>query len=269
MNDLLPWSSTGITANRNWPSAPVVAVLKERLKRLVAEPDTTRKAELFKQTDTSSLTARKDPFAAPDTEPHTDRPFNNETASYVNTARIVRYGYRSFDRQWIIADRRLLDRSRPELWAARLPGQMFVIEQHSQPVSDGPGVMLSALIPDAHHFNNRGGRALPMLHPGGRPNIAKGLLGALSTISGRKLTAEDLIAYIAGVTAHPGFTEQFTEELDTPESASRSPPTLNCSNKPSTSAATRSGYIPTPNGSPLSTAATSDTPRVTRTASPT
>ncbi|ORW16176.1 hypothetical protein AWC17_15120 [Mycobacterium nebraskense] len=216
LNDLLPWSSTGITANRNWPSAPVVAVLKERLKRLVAEPDTTRKAELFKQTDTSSLTARKDPFAAPDTEPHTDRPFNNETASYVNTARIVRYGYRSFDRQWIIADRRLLDRSRPELWAARLPGQMFVIEQHSQPVSDGPGVMLSALIPDAHHFNNRGGRALPMLHPGGRPNIAKGLLGALSTISGRKLTAEDLIAYIAGVTAHPGFTEQFTEELDTP-----------------------------------------------------
>lgn len=216
LNDLLPWSSTGITANRNWPSAPAVAVLKERLKRLVAEPDTARKAELFKQTDASSLTARKEPFAASDTEPHTDRPFNNETASYVNTARIVRYGYRSFDRQWIIADRRLLDRSRPELWAARLPGQMFVIEQHSQPVSDGPGIMVSALIPDAHHFNNRGGRALPMLHPGGRSNIAKGLLGALSTISGRVLTAEDLIAYIAGVTAHPGFTEQFTEELDTP-----------------------------------------------------
>ncbi|GFG54606.1 hypothetical protein MAGR_60470 [Mycolicibacterium agri] len=55
-----------------------------------------------------------------------------------------------------------------------------------------------------------------MLHPGGRPNVAKGLLGALSTISGRELTAEDLIAYIAGVTAHPGFTEKFTEELDTP-----------------------------------------------------
>lgn len=216
LNDLLPWSSTGITANRNWPSAPTVAVLKERLKYLVAETDTVRKAELFKQTDASTLNTRKEPFVASDTEPHTDRPFNNETASYVNTARIVRYGYRSFDRQWIIADRRLLDRSRPELWAARLPGQIFVIEQHSQPISDGPGVVFSALIPDAHHFNNRGGRALPTLHPGGRPNTAKGLLGAISMISGRELTAEDLIAYIAGVTAHRGFTDQFTDELATP-----------------------------------------------------
>ena len=57
---------------------------------------------------------------------------------------------------------------------------------------------------------------LPMLHPGGRVNMAEGLLGALSTISGRALSADDLVAYIAGVAAHPGFTERFAEELDTP-----------------------------------------------------
>lgn len=216
LNDLLPWSSTGITANRNWPSAPTPAVLRERLTALITETDATRKGELFKQTDTSTLSATKEPFASKDTEPNTTRQFNNETASYVKNARIVRYGYRAFDRQWIIADRRLLDRSRPELWAARQPGQLFVIEQHSQPISDGPGVVFSALIPDAHLFNNRGGRALPLLHPGGRPNLANGLLGALTTISGRELAATDLVAYIAGVTAHPAYTERFTDELETP-----------------------------------------------------
>jgi hypothetical protein len=216
LNDLLPWASTGVTANRNWPSGPSPTALRERLKVLVAEQDPARKSELFKQTDASTLAMAKEPFAASDTEPNTRRPFASETSAYLKTASIVRYGCRVFDRQWIIADRRVLDRSRPELWAARRPGQVFVIEQHSQPISDGPGVVFSALIPDAHHFNGRGGRALPMLHPGGRPNLAKGLLGALSTISGRGLAAADLVAYVAGVAAHPAFTERFTAELETP-----------------------------------------------------
>lgn len=99
---------------------------------------------------------------------------------------------------------------------------MFVIEQHAQPISDGPGVVFSALVPDMHHFNNRGGRALPVLHPGGRPNVAHGLLGALSTITGHELTPADLAAYIAGVAGHPAFTERFTDELETPVSGFRS-----------------------------------------------
>ncbi|WP_229480643.1 type ISP restriction/modification enzyme [Mycolicibacterium mageritense] len=217
LNDLLPWSAPGVKPNRNWISAPAASVLRERLTRLISETDANRKAELFKQTDTSTLTSTTQPFDGPaDTEPNTTRPFTTEKIAYAKQAKIVRYGFRSLDRQWIIADRRLIDRSRPELWAARVPGQVFVIEQHSQPISDGPGVVFSALIPDMHHFNNRGGRTLPLLHPGGRPNLANGLLGALSTIAGHELTAADLVAYIAGATAHPAYTERFTDELETP-----------------------------------------------------
>ncbi|WP_342744916.1 type ISP restriction/modification enzyme, partial [Dietzia natronolimnaea] len=101
-------------------------------------------------------------------------------------------------------------------WAARRPGQIFVVEQHAEAISHGPGVVFSALIPDMHHFNNRGGRALPLLHPGGRPNIAAGLLGALSTLTGRPVTPEDVVAYLAGVLSHPGFTARFADELTTP-----------------------------------------------------
>lgn len=215
LNDLLPWSSTGVTANRNWPSAPTPSVLKERLKRLLAEDDSARQSELFKQTRDRNTSSTTTPLG-PGAEQNTDRPFTAEKISYAETAHILRYGYRALDRQWIIADSRILDQARPPLWAARIPRQVFTIEQHAEPISDGPAVLFSALIPDAHHFNGRGGRTLPMLHPGGRPNVASGLLETLSTISGRRLTETDLLAYIAGVAAHPYFTERFITELETP-----------------------------------------------------
>ena len=73
--------------------------------------------------------------------------------------------------------------------------------------------MFSSLIPDKHSFNNRGGRALPMLHPDGQPNVALGLLTALSRHFGREITVEELTAYIAGISAHPGYVEVFEKEL--------------------------------------------------------
>lgn len=215
LNDLLPWSAPGVKPNRNWIYAPAATVLRERLKALVSEQNQERKAELYKETDASHLDTRTNPLG-PDTEQHTQTAFRQEGATHINKATLLRVGYRFLDRQWIIADRRLMHRPSPDLWAARRPGQIFVVEQNSQPISDGPGLVFTTLIPDMHHFNNRGGRVLPLLHSGGRTNFAKGLLGALTTITGHQLTAPDLIAYLAGVTAHPGFTEHFTDELETP-----------------------------------------------------
>ena len=105
---------------------------------------------------------------------------------------IVEVGYRSFDRQYIIADSRLLHRASPDLWAARSPEQVFLVEQHAHYPKAGPGLMFSSLIPDMHCFNNRGGRALPMLHPDGEPNTAPGLLAALSERFGREITVQKL-----------------------------------------------------------------------------
>ncbi|WP_238884843.1 type ISP restriction/modification enzyme [Mycobacterium sp. IDR2000157661] len=216
LNDLFPWTAPGVKPNRKWIYAPDQGTLRQRLKTLIAETDPRRKAELFKETDTSHLDTRTQPLG-PDSEPHTDRPFASEKVSHAAKAVILRSGYRFLDRQWIIADRRLIDRSRPELWAARLPNQIFTIELHSKPITNGPGVVFSSLIPDNDHFRgSHGGRTLPLYHPGGRPNLASGLLGALSTITGAVVTAEDLIAYVAGVAAHPAYTDEFVDELTTP-----------------------------------------------------
>jgi Type ISP C-terminal specificity domain len=109
-----------------------------------------------------------------------------------------------------------MDMPRRDLWAARIPGQVFVIEQHSQGISDGPGIMMTALIPDFHHFNARGGRALPYLHPDGTPNLAPGLPRALATSIGCAVTDSDVLAYIAAVVASPAYTQTFAAGLTTP-----------------------------------------------------
>ena len=109
-----------------------------------------------------------------------------------------------------------MDMPRRDLWAARIPGQVFVVEQHAHVISDGPGVVLSALIPDFDYFNTRGGRALPYLHPDGTPNLAPGLTQALTGELGRDVTSADVLAYVAAVVAHPAYTQTFADELTTP-----------------------------------------------------
>lgn len=98
-----------------------------------------------------------------------------------------------------------------------IPAQVFVVEQHSKPISDGPAVVFSALIPDMDHFKgSEGGRALPILHPNGRSNLAPGLVPALSAALGGDVTPADMVAYLAAVCAHPAYTQRFTDELTTP-----------------------------------------------------
>src|SRR5690606_11158335 len=66
------------------------------------------------------------------------------------------------------------------------------------------------------HFNNRGGRVLPLLHADGSANLSNGLTRALTTTLGREVTAHDVLAYVAGVVSHPAYTKTFADELTTP-----------------------------------------------------
>lgn len=212
LNDLMPWSSPGVKGNRTWIIDPTVEVLHRRWRTLrAAAPD--ERPSYFKESRDAKLDRGKKPLPGADVEIDTELPLSS---SFPESPKTVKYGFRFLDRQWLIADHRVLHSASPHLWAARRNDQVFVVEQHAEAIDDGPGLVFSALIPDMHHFNNRGGRALPMLHPGGRPNLAQGLLGALSTLAGQQVTANDVVAYMAGVTSHPGFTARFADELTTP-----------------------------------------------------
>lgn len=172
-----------------------------------------RRAELFKET--SDRTLSKAPNVhLPGVDGKRPVPFAKEQGGMPDPIRI---GYRSFDRQWLIPDIRVLDRPRPDLWAARaVVGQLFAIEQHSHPINVGPGLVFTAHIPDLDHFNGRGGRAIPLLHPDGSPNLPADLLAALSTAFERDVSVDDLLAYVAATVAHPAYTTTFADQLKTP-----------------------------------------------------
>jgi hypothetical protein len=74
------------------------------------------------------------------------------------------------------------------------------------------------LIPDLHHYNGRGGRVFPLWRDrdAGVSNTPPGLLSYLGEKYKRPVSAEDFMAYIAAVTAHPAFTIRFKAELVQP-----------------------------------------------------
>ncbi|GHG38329.1 DNA methyltransferase [Streptomyces albogriseolus] len=213
LDDLLPWYSPGVFPTRTWVYAPSRGVLERRWSQLIGEGDRDRKAKLLKESRDATLKKTKPRLPGDDTSPTPGKPLIQETATKPATARV---GYRAFDRQWVVADPRVMDMPRRDLWAARQPGQVFVVEQHRQAFQTGPGLAFSALIPDFHHFNGRGGRVLPFFHPDGTPNLARSLTTALAGVLGAEVTAQDVLAYVAGVVAHPAFTETFADELTTP-----------------------------------------------------
>lgn len=211
VSDLLPWVGPGIMAGRRFVYAPTESVLRDRLKRVEAA-DTTSRASLLKTTtvDLSATEARLPGLEAQDgAQPLSTDDFRE--------ASIVRVGYRSLDRQWVLADNRLLNRPNPGLWEARIASQVFAVEQHAHSITSGPGLSFSSLIPDVDHFKgSEGGRTLPLLHPDGTPNLAPGLLEGLAAEASIQAEHEDLLAYVAGVVAHPAFTATFVDELTTP-----------------------------------------------------
>lgn len=211
LTDLMPWCKPGITTNRNWVINPSKATLRRRWDRLIQERDPYAKQALFKETRDRTLgkEARHIPGY-----PHPPTLLRDERGSYSGTTRIAR---RALDRQWLISDGRVIDFCRPELWRAAVDNQVYVVEQHSQRLQTGPALLFTALIPDVHYFNGNGGRVLPLLHADRVPNITPGLQIHLSNSYGLQgIPPEDLLAYIAAVTAHPGFTERYADDLNSP-----------------------------------------------------
>jgi hypothetical protein len=213
LGDLLPWHAPGIKPNRTWVHAPDADVLKRRWNRLIAAPPPD-KAQLFK-VDDPRIESVVPPLPG---YPPASRAISSETGPCPSPARIA---YRAFDRQWLIPDNRLLERSRPNLWRVRqAPGQVFTVEQHSKPLTGGPALVFAAYPPDMDHFQgSQGGRVLPLYRDakGREPNITPGLLSEL----GRRLAVstpspEDLLAYTAAVTSHPSYTARFAQDLKTP-----------------------------------------------------
>lgn len=204
----------GVKPNKTWVYAPSESVLQERWAELIEGNDLEVRAERFKETRDTKITEGKKPLPGSDTFQGSLESLNDQIARELipDTPNIVQVGYRSFDRQYILADARLADMPRPKLWEHRVSGQIFIVEQHARHPQAGPGLYFDALIPDMNAFNNRGGRAHPVLNVNGTPNLTEPAAQMLRERFGDNAPG-DLVYYLAALTGHPGYVRTFDEPL--------------------------------------------------------
>jgi hypothetical protein len=217
--DFFVYNGSGVMPGRTWIIAPEAESLHRRWQALIAAP-VAEKETLFhphlrkgKLGDKHSKKTVLTPLAG---YPSRTKPVADDDAACVQP---TRYGFRSFDRQWIIPDSRLINQPNPELWAAHSESQIYLTAFTEESPTNGPALTFTCLLPDLHHYKGSfGGRVFPLWRDTAAnvPNVQPNLLGFLTSKYGVPVTAEDLLAYIAATAAHPGFTIRFQDDLSTP-----------------------------------------------------
>ena len=209
--DLFPWVHSGSEIKRTWPIAETRDTLDRRWRTLVKELPRHR-GGLLKETRDRTISSSPRPLLAGHSSlsPIKDLDLDDGPEG------IVRYDYRSFDRQWIIADHRVGDYPRPALWKTRGLAQVFLTTLTSASrFGRGPTLIVSANVPDRNYFSGRGANIMPLYRDGndGTFNVAEGLIPTLNATLGIRISAVDLLAYVYAFAGTPAFAERFAEEL--------------------------------------------------------
>ena len=216
LTDLMPWQHSGFQLKRKWPIAPSVDILDSRWRSLL---NSQNRVAAFRET--------------PDRKIHLEYPdFFSSSSRLPSIASIPMAGqlpqlkrciYRSFDRQYVLADNRFGDRFRPVLWRIYDDQkQVYLSTMLARPLSSGPALVASAYVPDMNSFRGSCGGAdiMPLYRDPGSSeyNILEGLAPLLAaSFQVDEIAEEDIVAYIYSLLSCPDFTSLFHEELESRE----------------------------------------------------
>ncbi len=211
--DLMPWQHSGVQLKRTWPIASDLDTLKRRWWGLLTHDD---RAEAFKETRDRKV-AKSYPALLPSRNRKKPVADLDQSAPMPDACR---YAFRSFDRQWLLADNRLGDFMRPALWYAHSDRQVYLTSLLTKPLGTGPAVTATEYIPDLDHFSGRGAKdTIPLYRDmeAKHPNLLPGMLDLLSKTYVSEVDPEDFMAYVYGILAQPEFVKRFHQELGTRE----------------------------------------------------
>ena len=243
ITDLFAWSHSGCQLKRTWPIAESQAIVKQRWRTLLRAVPRDRD-KLMRATDARDVIATPMPIAGRGEKLRALKELDRDDAP----EGVVRYGYRSFDRQWIIADNRLADRPRPDLWRVRGRRQVFLTTLTSTKLGQGPVLTVSPYVPDLDHFRGSYGakNVMPLYREAAAAsaNVTEAVLAAFAaaldappmtkngpartgsttddrrpapemtpTVDSEAPTAEDLTAYVYGLGGTAAFSERFGDQL--------------------------------------------------------
>ena len=215
ITDVFPWQQTGAVLYRSWPIGETKEVLTERWRDLLAR-DTNDRRTAFRETRDRKINNRYRPLNGTQNRAPAIAMLDADSPA----PPIEPYSFRTFDRQWVIADSRVGDFMRPDLWQAHGPQQVYMVGLLVQVLGEGPAVVGCAGIPDQHHFRGSFGDrgVIPLWRDVDAtiPNVNNGLLVAIGKAHGTTISAEQLFAYAYGVLAQPTYVDRFWDELEQP-----------------------------------------------------
>lgn len=219
LKSLFDYNGSGVMSGRTWAVAPDKESLVKRWALLIGEADPTEKERLFhphlRDGQPGDKHIRKVVKAGLKKHPTPQQRIIDEKAAMFEA---THYTFRSFDRQWIVPDTRLINQPNPKLWEVFSESQVYLTAPDDRSPENGPSLTFSAVVPDVHHYNGRGGRVFPLWADSGakQSNINASVLPHLAETYGHDVLPSDLMAYVAAVMAHSAFTERFADDLKQP-----------------------------------------------------
>ena len=220
LEDVFAYSSSGILPHRMWVIAPDRQSLEARWDALVQEPSASKKEALFhptlrngKPSDKHVNKPLKSGLYGHEFRAH---PVATDTGQCISPAR---FGFRSFDRQWIIPDGRVINDPRPALWETFSREQVFLVSLEKRSPSNGPAVTFSGLLPDLNFYKGSSGGRVFQLWSDDQAvtsNVKGIFLDYLAEQLATPVGGQQVMAYLAAVMAHPGYTRRFQDDLVQP-----------------------------------------------------
>lgn len=228
---------SGVMPGRTWIIAPDEVSLKQRWKRLIDEPKAEKRAMLFQPhmrngkpgdrhvgksgkalwwPQRELLTSVED---APKQVDHDVEKLRVLARRALAGEAPVRYGFRSFDRQFILPDARVINQPNPGLWNNYSDKQIYFSALMAHSPKSGPAISATALIPDLHQYKGSfGGRVFALWKNAAatEANISSVVVGLLAKAFGAPVDPVDVFAYIAALLAHPAYTARFVDDLVRP-----------------------------------------------------
>lgn len=238
-------SGSGVMPGRTWVIAPDAKTLGDRWARLVVDNANSesekktladRRAVLFhphlrngQPGDRHVDKAGKSLGGAQDSLPSIanaliavssgDLAIAQKALAAVQLQKPTRYGFRSFDRQWIIPDSRVINQPNPSLWESFSKEQLYLTALSRSAPANGPAVTLTSSIPDLDHYKGSfGGRVFALWKDAAatQTNVSDAAIAALTRTYGGAPDPVDVFAYVAALLASPAYTARFQSDLIRP-----------------------------------------------------
>ncbi|SHN55148.1 type ISP restriction/modification enzyme [Erythrobacter sanguineus] len=228
---------SGVMPGRTWIIAPDEVSLKQRWKRLIDESKAEKRAMLFQPhmrngkpgdrhigksgkalwwPQRELLTSVED---APKQVDHDVEKLRVLARRALAGEAPIRYGFRSFDRQFILPDARVINQPNPGLWENHSDKQIYFSALMAHSPKSGPAISTTALIPDLHQYKGSfGGRVFALWKNADatESNVSPAVVALLAKAFGAPVDSVDVFAYVAALLAHPAYTSSFADDLIRP-----------------------------------------------------